>query len=93
MVLDGKIRSFPQIDCTNSELAGGISGNAEISDIGSRKEAKQLAVVLQTWALPLQLEREREDAEGTRASRTSRRGHSHRHTEGDERKATTGAGR
>src|SRR6266487_609057 len=31
IVLDREIRSFPQIDFTKSDLAGGISGNAEIS--------------------------------------------------------------
>jgi protein-export membrane protein SecD len=34
IVLDREIRSFPQIDYTKSYLAGGISGNAEISGIG-----------------------------------------------------------
>src|SRR5262249_57228056 len=35
IVLDHEIRSFPQIDPTKSDLAGGSSGNAEISRIGS----------------------------------------------------------
>ncbi len=38
---------------TKSDLAGGISGNAEISGIGSIGEAKDLALVLQTGALPV----------------------------------------
>jgi preprotein translocase subunit SecD len=59
IVLDGEIRSFPRIDYTNSDLAGGISGNAEISGLGSREEAKQLAVVLQTGALPVRFIRVR----------------------------------
>jgi SecD/SecF fusion protein len=53
IVLDREIRSFPQIDPTKSDLAGGISGNAEISGIGSIGEAKDLALVLQTGALPV----------------------------------------
>jgi SecD/SecF fusion protein len=53
IVLDREIRSFPQIDPTKSDLAGGISGNAEISGIGSIGEAKNLALVLQTGALPV----------------------------------------
>ena len=53
IVLDGEIRSFPQIDYTKSDLAGGISGNAEISGIKSIGEAKDLALVLQTGALPV----------------------------------------
>src|SRR5882724_60245 len=53
IVLDREVRSFPQIDPTKSDLAGGISGNAEISGIGSIGEAKDLALVLQTGALPV----------------------------------------
>jgi SecD/SecF fusion protein len=53
IVLDGEIRSFPQIDYNKSDLAGGISGNAEISGINSVGEAKDLALVLQTGALPV----------------------------------------
>src|SRR5215212_7614315 len=53
IVLDREIRSFPQIDFTKSDLAGGISGNAEISGIKSIGEAKDLALVLQTGALPV----------------------------------------
>jgi SecD/SecF fusion protein len=53
IVLDREIRSFPQIDYTKSDLAGGISGNAEISGIKSIGEAKDLALVLQTGALPV----------------------------------------
>src|SRR5204863_2532723 len=53
IVLDREIRSFPQIDFNKSDLAGGISGNAEISGIKSIGEAKDLALVLQTGALPV----------------------------------------
>jgi SecD/SecF fusion protein len=66
IVLDREIRSFPQIDPTKSDLAGGISGNAEISGIGSIKEAKDLALVLQTGALPVNfVQIERTDVSAT----------------------------
>ncbi|MHB8641471.1 MAG: protein translocase subunit SecD [Gaiellaceae bacterium] len=52
IVLDGQIASFPQIDYTDSSLANGISGNAQITGIGSFTEAKNLALVLQTGSLP-----------------------------------------
>ena len=66
IVLDGEIRSFPQIDPTKSDLAGGISGNAEISGIGSIGEAKDLALVLQTGALPVNfVQIERTDVSAT----------------------------
>ncbi len=52
IVLDREIKSFPQIDYTDSTLANGISGNAQITGIGSFKEAKDLALVLQTGSLP-----------------------------------------
>jgi SecD/SecF fusion protein len=66
IVLDREIRSFPQIDPTKSDLAGGISGNAEISGIGSIGEAKDLALVLQTGALPVNFEQiERTDVSAT----------------------------
>ena len=53
IVLDREIRSWPQIDYTDSWLSGGISGNAQISGIGDIQEAKDLALVLQTGALPV----------------------------------------
>ena len=66
IVLDREIRSFPQIDFTNSGLAGGISGNAEISGIKSISEAKDLALVLQTGALPVNfVQIERTDVSAT----------------------------
>src|SRR5262245_1754855 len=66
IVLDHEIRSFPQIDPTKSDLAGGISGNAEISGIGSIGEAKDLALVLQTGALPVNFQQiERTDVSAT----------------------------
>src|ERR671934_280453 len=66
IVLDREIRSFPQIDYTKSDLAGGISGNAEISGIRSIGEAKDLALVLQTGALPVNfVQIERTDVSAT----------------------------
>ena len=66
IVLDREIRSFPQIDYTNSSLSGGISGNAEISGIKSIGEAKDLALVLQTGALPVNFQQiERTDISAT----------------------------
>ncbi len=52
IVLDREIKSFPQIDYTDSSLANGISGNAQITGLNSFSEAKNLALVLQTGSLP-----------------------------------------
>jgi SecD/SecF fusion protein len=52
IVLDGEIKSFPQIDPTDSGLSNGISNGGQIEGIGSIGEAKQLATVLQTGSLP-----------------------------------------
>jgi SecD/SecF fusion protein len=66
IVLDREIRSFPQIDYTKSDLAGGITGSAQISGIGSIGEAKDLALVLQTGALPVNfVQIERTDVSAT----------------------------
>ena len=46
IALDGEIRAFPQIDYTKSDLSGGISANAELSGLGSRRDAELLAVTL-----------------------------------------------
>ncbi len=54
IVLDRDIKSWPQIDYTDSSLSNGISGGAQITNIGSYNEAKKLAIVLQTGALPYQ---------------------------------------
>src|SRR5439155_1335199 len=45
IVLDGEIRSFPQIDYTDSSLSDGIDpiNGAQITGIGSLREAKDLA--------------------------------------------------
>jgi SecD/SecF fusion protein len=53
IVLDRDIKSFPQIDYTDPQLSDGISGGGEITGIGSISEANDLALVLQTGALPV----------------------------------------
>ena len=56
IVLDNEIRSFPQIDYTDSSVNNGINPTgtgAQITGIGSLKEAQDLALVLQTGALPV----------------------------------------
>jgi SecD/SecF fusion protein len=56
IVLDSEIRSFPQIDYTDSSVNNGINPagtGAQITGIGSLKEAQNLALVLQTGALPV----------------------------------------
>jgi SecD/SecF fusion protein len=52
IVLDREIKSFPQIDYTDSSLANGISGSAQITGLSGFGEAKNLALVLQTGSLP-----------------------------------------
>lgn len=55
IVLDDEIRSWPQIDYT--ELPDGISGGrAQITGLDSAQEAKDIALVLQTGALPVRFE-------------------------------------
>jgi SecD/SecF fusion protein len=57
IVLDREIRTFPQIDYTDSQLAGGIGGGrAQIEGLESIGEAKDIAIVLQTGALPVNFE-------------------------------------
>ncbi|HZN22210.1 MAG TPA: protein translocase subunit SecD [Gaiellaceae bacterium] len=57
IVLDREIKTFPQIDYTDSSLAGGIGGGrAQIEGLDSIKEAKDIAIVLQTGALPVKFE-------------------------------------
>jgi SecD/SecF fusion protein len=54
IVLDGEIRTWPQIDYTDNSLSGGIGGGrAQIEGIESLGEAKEIAIVLQTGALPV----------------------------------------
>ncbi len=52
IVLDRDIKSWPQIDPGDSSLSNGISGGGQITNIGKYGEAKDLAIVLQTGALP-----------------------------------------
>jgi SecD/SecF fusion protein len=53
IVLDREIKTFPQIDYTDSNLSGGIGGGrAQIQGLDSLQEAKDIALVLQTGALP-----------------------------------------
>ena len=55
IVLDGEIRSFPTIDFIQNP--DGIAGNsAQITGLSSQQEADDLALVLQTGALPLKFE-------------------------------------
>jgi SecD/SecF fusion protein len=68
IVLDGEIKSFPQIDYTNSTLSDGIDpvNGAQITGIASLQEAKDLAIVLQSGALPVSFEQvERTDVSAT----------------------------
>jgi SecD/SecF fusion protein len=53
IVLDRDIKSYPQIDYRDSALADGISGGGRITGIGTIGEANDLALVLQTGALPV----------------------------------------
>jgi len=56
IVLDNVVESAPRIDHTDPTLRDGISGGAEISGSFTLAEAKDLALVLNTGALPVQLE-------------------------------------
>ena len=57
IVLDREIKTFPQIDYTDSSLSGGIGGGrAQIEGLDSIREAKDIAIVLQTGALPVKFE-------------------------------------
>ncbi len=57
IVLDREIRTFPQIDHTDASLSGGIGGGrAQIEGLDSFQEAKEIALVLQTGALPVKFE-------------------------------------
>ncbi len=53
IVLDNEIKSWPQIDPNDRSLSNGISGGGRITGIDSLKEAKDIALVLQTGALPV----------------------------------------
>ena len=57
IVLDREIKSFPQIDPSDSTLSNGIGGgSARITGIDSVDESKNLAIVLQTGALPIEFQ-------------------------------------
>jgi SecD/SecF fusion protein len=57
IVLDREIQSFPQIDFTDNTLADGIGGGrAQIEGNFTIGEAKDLALVLQTGALPVEFQ-------------------------------------
>ncbi|HEY8030395.1 MAG TPA: hypothetical protein VIE38_12905, partial [Gaiellaceae bacterium] len=67
IVLDGVLQSTPYIDYTQSSLQDGISGGAEIDmGAGGQKAAQDLALVLQTGALPYNFQQiERTDVSST----------------------------
>ena len=59
IVLDSQLITFPRIDYTDSSLSGGIDpsiNGALIEGIDSIGEAKDIALVLQTGALPVRFE-------------------------------------
>jgi SecD/SecF fusion protein len=57
IVLDREIRTFPQIDFRENSLSGGIGGGrAQIQGLESIDEANDIAIVLQTGALPVKFE-------------------------------------
>ncbi|MDQ5820252.1 MAG: protein translocase subunit SecD, partial [Actinomycetota bacterium] len=53
IVLDSEIKSWPQIDPDDRGLSNGISGGGRITGIESLREAREIALVLQTGALPV----------------------------------------
>jgi SecD/SecF fusion protein len=57
IVLDREIKTFPQIDFSDGSLSGGIGGGrAQIQGLDSLQEAKDIALVLQTGALPVKFD-------------------------------------
>ncbi len=67
IVLDGELKSTPYIDYKqNPDGIDPSTGGAEVSNIASFSEAKNLALVLQTGALPVKFEQiERTDVSAT----------------------------
>jgi SecD/SecF fusion protein len=66
IVLDGVLESTPYIDYTDRSLSDGIAGGARISNMSSLQDAKNLALVLQTGALPYTFKQiERADVSAT----------------------------
>ena len=65
IVLDNQLQSTPYIDYTDSSLQDGISGGAQITT-GSQTDASNLALILQTGALPVSFNQiERTDVSAT----------------------------
>jgi SecD/SecF fusion protein len=65
IVLDNQLQSTPYIDYTDSSLQDGISGGAQITT-GSQSQANDLALILQTGALPVSFKQiERTDVSAT----------------------------
>jgi SecD/SecF fusion protein len=65
IVLDNQLQSTPYIDYTDPSLQDGIAGGAQITT-GSQTEAKNLALILQTGALPVEFKQiERTDVSAT----------------------------
>jgi len=65
IVLDGELQSTPYIDYTDNALSDGISGGAQITT-GSQSQAQDLALILQTGALPVSFKQiERTDVSAT----------------------------
>jgi SecD/SecF fusion protein len=66
IVLDREIRSFPTIDFVGDTATGIAGGRAQISGLEGTEEARDLALVLQTGALPYSFEQlERTDISAT----------------------------
>jgi SecD/SecF fusion protein len=57
IVLDGKLQATPYVDYTNHTFQDGIVGSVSISDMGTMKAAKDLALVLQSGSLPYKFQR------------------------------------
>ena len=65
IVLDGQLESTPYIDYTDAALQNGIAGGAQITT-GDQTQAKNLALILQTGALPYNFQQiERTDVSST----------------------------
>jgi SecD/SecF fusion protein len=65
IVLDNDIKAAPQIEYTDSTLSSGISGGGEITGV-TLTEAQNIALVLQTGALPVSFKQiERNDVSAT----------------------------
>jgi len=56
IVLDNKLQATPSIDYTDQSLSLGITGGMRITNIGSTRAAKDLALVLRSGSLPYRFE-------------------------------------